>query len=147
MHPNFKIESPSLSPIHPHFCRSIFIHSLYHWHYPFIYTQISQCPLNHLPRHPIKCFLHINKSHPQVFCARYFSCSCRTMMLLPAINANVNFHNLSHPPFNYSFQNLQCMFYQLQLLIILSDHGSMHTLLPMSIHCKNKKLGLIILYE
>ena len=53
--------------IDPHLCRSILIHSLYHWHYPFIYTQISQCPLSHLSRHPVKCFLQINKSHSQFF--------------------------------------------------------------------------------
>ena len=39
MHPNLHLESPTLSSIHPHPCRSILIHSLYHRHYPFIYTQ------------------------------------------------------------------------------------------------------------
>ena len=120
--PNLHPESPTLSSIHPHPCRSILIHSLYHRHYPFIYTQISQCPPNHLPWHPIKGFLQIHKSHPQVFTLRqvfllqltdYEISICRAPACHKSKLHTVNSHNPSQSSFNHSFQNLHCMFQQL----------------------------------
>ena len=63
----------------------------------------------------------IKAIHRSFFFAWYFSCSWRTMkiasvMLRPCHESKlhaVNFYNLSHSPFNHSFQNLHCMLQQL----------------------------------
>ena len=75
-------------------CCRILIHRFYHRHYPLIHTHISQCPPNHLPRHPINAFSRSTKAiHSSIFFAKYFSCSWRTIkiasvVLLPAIKPN-----------------------------------------------------------
>ena len=94
---------------------------LYHSHYPFILTQISQCPHNHLPRLPIKHFLKINKGHLQVFllCQLFFlqlTNSEKNICHAPPCHKSElhfdNFHIFSHPTFSDSFQNIHSLFHQ-----------------------------------
>ena len=69
-------------------------------------------------RHPIKCILQVHKSHPkfvilcQIFLLQltdYENSICRAPTHHKSKLHAVNFYNLSHSPFNHSFQHLHCV--------------------------------------